>query len=168
MMEKHGNVEERLAASVFSSDVTHQGGTDERERGSSATHQDNVTHLTVPTQVMGVSQVAANTNCTFSSQLYQRLPHPLANFLKEIPVVDGADVNTLWDFLSKAVHIRRVGQVQDQHMLELLHHYCRDSLLTQVVESLSLGRQPIREQYLYDVTVNTPLRPIRERHVIIT
>jgi hypothetical protein len=72
-----------------------------------------VTHPTMPTQVTGVSQVAANTNCTFSSQLYQRLPHPLTNFLKEIPVVDGADVNKLWDFLSKAIHIRRLVQVQD-------------------------------------------------------
>jgi hypothetical protein len=70
MKEKHGNFEETQAASVFSSDAAQQVATDESERGIIATDHGNVTHPTMPTQVTGVSQVAANTNCTISSQLY--------------------------------------------------------------------------------------------------
>jgi len=37
----------------------------------------------------------------FTPHFYQRLPHPLSHLLKELPVVDGADVNLLCDFFVK-------------------------------------------------------------------
>jgi hypothetical protein len=35
----------------------------------------------------------------FTSNYYQRLPHPLSHLLKQLPVVDGGDVGCLFDFL---------------------------------------------------------------------
>jgi hypothetical protein len=50
--------------------------------------------------------------------------------------LDGRDMNILWHFVSKTIHIRRVGQVQDQQMLELQYPYCRDSLLSHLIEAV--------------------------------
>jgi hypothetical protein len=35
----------------------------------------------------------------FNASSFQKLPHPLACLLKEIPVIDGGDVDLVWDFL---------------------------------------------------------------------
>jgi hypothetical protein len=47
---------------------------------------------TSPTLGQGTGQV-------FTPNLYQRLPHPLSHLLKDLVVVDGADVNLLCDCL---------------------------------------------------------------------
>jgi hypothetical protein len=127
--ERQGNSDcEIQAASSCRNDATqHVAATDESERGSNPTDHSNTRYPSKPTRVMGVSQVTADTNSMLLSQIYQRLPHPLTNLFKEIPAVDGTDVNTFWEFLSKAIHIRHVGQIQDQHILELLYPYCHDS-----------------------------------------
>ena len=49
----------------------------------------------------------------FTPHFYQRLPHPLSHLLKELPVVDGTDVNLLCDFLLKVIKVRQVGQIND-------------------------------------------------------
>ena len=45
----------------------------------------------------------------FTPHFYQRLPHPLSHLLKELPVVDGTDVDLLCDFLLKIIKISQVG-----------------------------------------------------------
>ena len=72
----------------------------------------------------------------FTLHFYQRLPHPLSHLLKEIPVLDGTDVNLLFDFLLKVVKIRRVGQMNDSAIHELMYRYCRDELLALVKQAI--------------------------------
>jgi hypothetical protein len=117
--EGNSNCEIQAASSCRNDATQHVAARDESERGSIPTDHSNTRHPSMPTQVMGVSQVRADTNSMLLSQIYHRLLYPLTNLLKEIPAVDGTYVNTLWEFLSKAIHIRRVGQIQDQHILEL-------------------------------------------------
>jgi hypothetical protein len=84
-----------------------------------------------PPFVHSVSQV-------FSPQYYQRLPHPLTQLLKELPLVDGTDVNRLCDFLLKILHIRQVGQMSDQTVFEIMYPYCRGELLAFVTNALTV------------------------------
>ena len=65
----------------------------------------------------------------FTPHLYQRLPHPLGHLLKELPIVDGTDVNLLCDFLLKVLKMRQVGQLPDQTIYEVMYPYCRGELL---------------------------------------
>jgi hypothetical protein len=84
-----------------------------------------------PPFVPSVSQV-------FTPQYYQRLPHPLTNLLKKLPLVDGTDVNRLCDFLLKILKIRQVGQMPDQTIFEIMYPYCRGELLAFVTNTLTV------------------------------
>ena len=72
----------------------------------------------------------------FSPHLYQRLPHPLSHLLKELPIVDGTDVNLLCDFLLKVIKIRQVGQMNDSAIYKLMYPYCRGELLVLVTQAI--------------------------------
>jgi hypothetical protein len=74
-------------------------------------------------EMTGTPQFSACAKSMFISHIYQRLPHPLDDLLKEVPVVDGTEVNLVWDFLFKAIHARRVSQTKDQLILQLLYPY---------------------------------------------
>jgi len=65
----------------------------------------------------------------FTPHFYQRLPHPLSNLIKELPVVDGTEVNRLYEFLLRVLKVRQVGQMSDSAIYELMYPYCRDELL---------------------------------------
>jgi hypothetical protein len=68
--------------------------------------------------------------------IYQRLPHPLNQSLKEIPVVDGVEVSLLWDFLLKILQIHFIGQFNAPEIYKINYPYCRGeihSLVTQAI-----------------------------------
>jgi len=73
----------------------------------------------------------------FTPHFYRRLPHPLSQLLKELPVVDGSDVNLVCDFLLKAIEIRQVGQMNDSAIYELMYPYCRGELLALVTQAIN-------------------------------
>jgi hypothetical protein len=54
------------------------------------------------------------------SQPNQRLPHPLAQLIKQIPVVDGLDVKMLWEFLHSVLKIKQVARVSDMALYEIM------------------------------------------------
>jgi hypothetical protein len=68
----------------------------------------------------------------FTPHLYQRLPHPLSHLLKELPAVDGTDINLSCYFLVKVIKIRQVGQMSGSAIYELMYPYCRGELLALV------------------------------------
>jgi len=76
----------------------------------------------------------------FTPHFYRRLPHPLSQLLKELPVVDGSDVNLVCDFLLKAIEIRQVGQMNDSAIYELMYPYCRGELLALVTQAINTRR----------------------------
>jgi len=65
----------------------------------------------------------------FTSNHFQKLSHPLSSLLKELPTVDGNDAQALCEFLSKVIHISKVGQFKVPILYELLYPYCRGTLL---------------------------------------
>lgn len=79
--------------------------------------------------MVGLQAVSPGVVTTFSSHIYQRLPHPLSNILNEIPMVDGTNVNLVCEFLLTARKLRQLSQLPDQLILELTYLYCWDNLL---------------------------------------
>jgi hypothetical protein len=54
--------------------------------------------------VTGLLSTDQSANRVFTLHFYQRLPHALSHLLKELPVVDGADLSLLCDFLLKVLN----------------------------------------------------------------
>ena len=65
----------------------------------------------------------------FTSNLFQKLSHPLRSLLKELPTVDGNNAQALSEFLSKVIQISKVGQFKVPILYELLYPYCMGTLL---------------------------------------
>jgi hypothetical protein len=57
--------------------------------------------------------------------------------LKDLNVVDGANVNLLCDFLLKVLKIRQVGQMTDSVIYEIVYPYCRGELLAFVTKAIT-------------------------------
>jgi hypothetical protein len=72
----------------------------------------------------------------FRPQLYQKLPHPFSSLLKELPVVDGTNVDCLWEFLLQALRMVQVGQFSVPHIYEVLYPCCKGEVLTLLEQSL--------------------------------
>jgi hypothetical protein len=79
--------------------------------GERSTHEVNMpVDLVNPAPALGPSPVSQppiqgqvpvpGERQTFNASSYQKLPHPLSCLLKEIPIIDGGDVDQLWIFLS--------------------------------------------------------------------
>ena len=73
----------------------------------------------------------------FTPHFYQRIPHPLSHLLKELPVVDGTDVNVLCDFLFKVIKISQVGQMNYLAIYEFMYPYSRGELLALVTQAIN-------------------------------
>jgi hypothetical protein len=89
------------------------------------------------------SSLAQGASQVFTPHLYHRLTHPLNHILKELPVVDGTDVNLLCDFLLKVLKIRQVGQFPDQTIYEVMYPYCRGELLAFVTNTIKALQERI-------------------------
>jgi len=72
----------------------------------------------------------------FTSNLFQKLSHPLSSLLKELPTVDGNNAQVLCEFLNKVIQISKVGQFKVPILYELLYPYCRGILLECLSQSL--------------------------------
>jgi hypothetical protein len=78
------------------------------------------------------------SNPPFSSELYQKLENPLKHLLKNLPIVDGNEVEQLCDFLLQALNIRRVAQVAVPMIYEILLPYCRGELLVALQHAMCI------------------------------
>ena len=84
--------------------------------------------------------VRASEDCmkqVFSPQLYQRFPHALSSVIKELSVVDGTEVNGLYNFLLRLIKVRQVAQMNDSAMYELMFPYCKGELQCLVTQAIS-------------------------------
>jgi hypothetical protein len=94
--------------------------------------QENAEIVTAP--------VRASGDCmqhVFTPHLYQRFPHPLSNLIKELPAVDGTEVNCLYNFLLRLLKVRQVAQMKDSAMFELMYPYCKGELQCLVTHTIS-------------------------------
>jgi hypothetical protein len=87
--------------------------------------------------VAGVPAAVPSASQVFTPHFYQRLPHPLSHLVKELPVVDGIDVNLLCDFLAQVLKIRYVGQMAERTIYEIMYPCCRGELLTLVTQAIT-------------------------------
>ena len=87
--------------------------------------------------VAGLPSLGQSAIQVFTPHFYQRLPHPLSHLLKELPVVDGTDVNLLCDFLLNVIKIRQVGQMTEATIYEIMYPYCRGELLALVTNVIT-------------------------------
>ena len=85
----------------------------------------------------GLPSLRQSGSPVFIHHFYQSLPHPLSHLPKELPVVNGTDVNLLCDFLLKVLRIRQVGQMADQAIYEITYPYCRSELIALVTNAVT-------------------------------
>ena len=78
----------------------------------------------------GNGAVSRVTGC-----LFQRLPHPLEPLLKSLPVVNGLEFEKLLDFLTTVLKIRRLGQIFDSQLFEVLYPFCREPLAERLLSA---------------------------------
>ena len=96
-----------------------------------------------PNSVFGTVRVPAlvqSVNQVFTTHFYQRLPHPLSHLIKELPVVDGTDVNLLCDFMTQVLKIRQVGQMAESTIYEIMYPCCRENCWPLLRKLLPLDR----------------------------
>jgi len=74
---------------------------------------------------VGVPAPTQSLNQVFTPHFYRRLAHPLNHLMKELPVVDGTDVNLLCDFMIQVLKIRQVGQMTESTIYEIMYPCCR-------------------------------------------
>jgi hypothetical protein len=87
-------------------------------------------------QTCGNIRVTQDGGLGKDRSIYQRLPHPLNQLLKEIPVVDGVEVSLLWEFLLKILQIHLMGQFNAPEIYEIIYAYCRGEILTLVTQAI--------------------------------
>jgi hypothetical protein len=75
----------------------------------------------------------------FTSHLYQKLPHPFSQSLKELPVIDGRDVNSLLEFLLRLIRMNQVGQIITPGSYEVLYPHCRGEVLQILSQAMAIG-----------------------------
>jgi DNA-directed RNA polymerase subunit N (RpoN/RPB10) len=75
----------------------------------------------------------------FTSGLFQKLTNPLSLLLREVPVVDGGNINLLLEFLLKAHTIGEVGRITAPTIFEMLYPCCKGELLLCLRQSLVRG-----------------------------
>ena len=84
--------------------------------------------IEIPTQGrQGMEEVRT----PFKADFYQKLPHPLAQWFKELPVIDGSKINLLC--------IRQFGLFSEPIIYEVLYPYCQGEPL--IVLSNALTRK---------------------------
>jgi hypothetical protein len=137
----------------------------EQSSGNDETRDEAVTQTTVPDGAAGLepfpgggNAVARDTDLAtstvvqqrdnsgpgatqvFTPHLYQRLPHPLSNLIKELETVDRTKVQQLCDFLLKVLKIKEIGQLSEASTFELIFPRCREELLGAVEQAIRDGK----------------------------
>ena len=67
---------------------------------------------------------------------FHKLPNPLSNFIQQIPVVDGLDVDKLIPFFRTLFQLSDFPGMSDHTLLELVFPYCRGSVAGRVAQTL--------------------------------
>jgi hypothetical protein len=93
-----------------------------------------------PVETQGGAPINSSLQ-SFTSNLYQKLPHPLSHLLKELPQVDGSDVTKLCDFLLKAIRVGQVGQIKEPTIYEVLYPYCKGEVLSSLWQALTTAEK---------------------------
>jgi hypothetical protein len=73
----------------------------------------------------------------FTFELYQKLPHPLGNLIRELPIIDGSQISILWEFLVKVTQLCRRGQFNSPVIYEMLYPYCKAEALELLFQALT-------------------------------
>jgi hypothetical protein len=73
----------------------------------------------------------------FYPKLYQKLPHPLVSLLKNLPTVEGKDVNCLCEFLLLSLRVVQRVQVKVPTIYENLCPFCKGEVLVLLLQALS-------------------------------
>jgi hypothetical protein len=72
---------------------------------------------------------------TFGSNIYQKLPHPFCQQIKELPIVDGSDVDKLLEFLLGMIRMNQVGQWREPMIYEVVYPHCRGEVLDLLIKA---------------------------------
>jgi len=88
-------------------------------------------------ETVGVPATAQSVNQVFTTHFYQILPHPLSHLMKELPVVDGSDVNLLCFLMTQVLKIRQIGQMTESTIYEIMYPCCRSELLAFVTQAIT-------------------------------
>jgi transposase InsO family protein len=70
-----------------------------------------------------------------ASICYQKLPHPLGQQIKDLPVVDGYHVDRLLEFLVGVFRLKQVGQWNVPMIYEILYPKCRGEILDLLIKA---------------------------------
>jgi hypothetical protein len=70
-------------------------------------------------------------------KFYQKIPHPLTNSIKEIPTIDGSQINLVWEFVIKASRLCKMGHFNAPVNYEVLYPYCKGEALELLIQSLT-------------------------------
>jgi hypothetical protein len=100
----------------------------------------------------------------FNSKIYQKLPHPFSQRLKELPIVDGSDVNLLCDFLLGVIRMYQEGQLMTSTIHEILYPYCRGEVLELLVQAIS-ARESFEQFHERLLTEFIPACQLSQLHV---
>jgi hypothetical protein len=101
-------------------------------------HENLTNERTTSTQTIDeVRKSVSYSSGAFSSGLFQTLTNPLSVLIKELPIVDGNDIQLLLQFLLKANTIIEVGRIFGPTIYELLYNCCRGELLLCLRHSLA-------------------------------
>jgi hypothetical protein len=64
-------------------------------------------------------------NNVITSNIYQKLPQIFSQTLSELPIIDGSDVNALWELMLRVIRMNQAGQLMTPGNCKILYPYCR-------------------------------------------
>jgi hypothetical protein len=130
---KMAAVQERQATQVLLGNGSTEGDRSEPGKAEQVLSNEAVAESVLP----GVGRPANVISYpSFSSELYQKLPHPLGNLIRELPTIDGSQISLLWEFLVKATQLCRIGQFKSPVIYEMLYPYCKAEALELLFQAL--------------------------------
>jgi hypothetical protein len=121
--EAHQNTSQMREEAHTDPEQTNVSDTDQTQPGIRPVNENNIGVSTGPLSV-------------HNKLAYQRLPHPLSQLLKEVPVVDGLDVLLLWDFLLKIIQTHLMGQLNPLDIYDIIYPYCRGEMFVAVTQAI--------------------------------
>jgi hypothetical protein len=101
-----------------------------RTPGNEVERSNHQTDIRSPTNV---------SSLLFSSDIYQKIENPLNYLLKQVPMVDGNDIDCLCVFLLKALNIIKIAQILPPKIYEMLMPRCKGELLECLHQALLTG-----------------------------
>jgi hypothetical protein len=126
------DIERKMAAAqdpIVSQDFL--GHEVENQQGLNPGNTEQQVHV-LGAQKATVSEVRSTDSINFpplTSQLYQKIPHPLSSAIKEMTTIDGSCIDRLWQFVLKAWALSKMGQFNIPVIYEILFPFCKGEAL---------------------------------------